>query len=151
MENCFLPKKGGPHTPAQFRPIAVGAVVYRAWAAARTAQYAAHFLSFFFPLQGSGKGTPDCGAMALHMQRLQESTHDFGAALAKAFDSVHTSLAVEILRLHGLPVSLCSCLRAAWNGQQRFPVLQGCATNSVACQVLPQGDPWSPWVLSVCS
>ena len=94
----------------------------------------------------------DCATMVLHTCHVQETQMQFGASLdlAKAFDSVHTTLAVEVLRLHGLPDIVCQCLQHAWSHQTRYPVVQGCvAREPVRCQVLPQGDPWSPWALSL--
>ena len=91
--------------------------------------------------------------MVMQMCQLQESGFDFGASLDlnKAFDSVHAKLAVEALRLHGLPPKLRRCIQDAWISQVRWPVVAGSVDPRTidACQVLPQKDPWSPWAMSL--
>ena len=149
---AFLPKKDGQLSAQNYRPISVGPVLYRAWAAARAQEFAGHFSTFFGPSQGGGRGTPDCATLVLQMKHVQKTQMHFAAALdlAKAFDSIHVTLAISVFKLHGLPDQLCNCLSNAWTRQVRHPVVQGCVSNQpIHCQVLPQGDPWSPWAMSL--
>ena len=95
---AFLAKKDGQLSAQNYRPISVGPVVYRAWAAARAQEFAGHFSTFFGPSQGGGKGTPDCATLVLQMKHVQETQMHFAAALdlAKAFDSIHVTLAISV-------------------------------------------------------
>ena len=147
----YIPKKIS-RNPGSYRPIAVGAILYRAWAKLRASQVARKFSSSFAPTQGGGRGVPDAPVLVMDILQRQHEGWVYGAAfdLEKAFDSMHSDLAVDVMLRHGLHPSVAGCLRDAWNRQVRWIMTTGAyASQPVTCHVLPQGDPFSPWALSL--
>ncbi|OLQ02463.1 hypothetical protein AK812_SmicGene14697 [Symbiodinium microadriaticum] len=115
----YIPKKIS-RNPGSYRPIAVGAILYRAWAKLRASQVARKFSSSFAPTQGGGRGVPDAPVLVMDILQRQHEGWVYGAAfdLEKAFDSMHSDLAVDVMLRHGLHPSVA-------------------------------GDPFSPWALSL--
>jgi aryl carrier-like protein len=152
---CFLAKEKREGFPeaGNFRPIAVGAVLYRAWAAVRTREVAMDFSKYFHRGQGGGRGTPDPATLVLAMLQAAEDHYEFGASLDlyKAFDSISGELAADVLEWHGLDTGIAGAVRSAWRQQRRWAAFGGEVAHETIgnCAVLPQGDPWSPWAMSL--
>lgn len=106
---CFLPKHRGvaASTPAlKTRPIAVGPILYRAWAKLRFKQASKQLGPALNELQVGGLGGHNAHTLLLNFQdKMERENFPLAASwdYSKAFDSIDWELAVPLLTKAGIP------------------------------------------------
>ena len=136
----FLPKgsKDRASHVHDVRPIAVGLLVYRVWSKVRFRQVADFWRDLLHPLQLGGRSGMDAEALVVALlNEASHSSHLFGVSMdfRKAFDSVHWSTALMLMRRAGLPEAIAATSVAG-------SVSGVSASNSA-------GDPFSPVALAI--
>ena len=154
----FLPKdqpsQTQPTEVLKTRPIAVGAIIFRARGKLRFKQLASQLFHTLPPLQAGG--LPSLGADSLLLSWQNEGVSElrpYGVSLdfAKAFDSTDWATAEPLLRRAGIPEGVVRALTANWRNQRRWISFGKCVSQYplLQCPALLQGDPWSPYCMAL--
>ena len=155
----FIPKpnKGsdaGIPSALDTRPIAIGPVIYRAYARLRWKQVSHEFATTLHQLQIGGVGKHDAESLVCAILG-EASDREYGVTLdfKKAFDSADWPLSLHLLQRVGTPRAVLNAVGAMWRQQQRWCTFSKCCDPSPVKNPLglAQGDPWSPidWRLSL--
>lgn len=146
---CFLPKGKDTITTVQStRPIAIGSIMYRAWARCRAKRVAEAFATSPLATMQSGGTGIDCEPLLLEFLQNETTNYPFGLSLdyAKAFDSTDGNFAIAVFRHWGIPDTLCNTIWDMWQKQARWVAWSNNLAKDPITDTwsLPQGDPWSP-------
>ena len=136
------------------RPIAIGSLIFRAYAKRRFHQLGTHLTQCLPPLQVGGLPHLGLDTLVLAMQNETSfQSHPYAASLdfQKAFDSADWSLVVQLLPRAGVPDAIVSALAGMWKSQTRWVTLGTCVAKRPLRNLaaLLQGDPWAPLGLSL--
>ena len=134
----------GVTEPTKTRPIAVGPLLYRAWAKARFAAIKDQITEVLHPLQVGGLSGQGSRTLLLHLQSADPSEYGYGIPLdfAKAFDKCDWALAAALFRRLGLPARIVDPLQNMWQKKIRWVSYGGHIHPSPICHVaaILQGD-----------
>ena len=154
---CFIPNtsSNGICDTLKTRPIAVGAIIYRAWARVRFKEAAALLpQSVLGTLQVGGLKTHDAETILLTLdQESAPQSHPFGMSLdfEKAFDSTDWELAWALMYRCGIAPNILRGLRAMWSQRMRWVTYGRCVDPRPfsGAPALLQGDSWAPFAMAL--
>ena len=131
----FIPKENEDEflSPDKYRPITILSSIYRLWSATRHDQLASLWFPFWRHSQCyGGKGCKSADELAFQTcKQLQQAQRNqlFAAGvsfdLAKCFDSVPITLALDIVQFRGAPPPIVNCVRSFYHHHSKYFKLDG--------------------------